>query len=189
LRGASACTGQGTRRVLGSTRGYSTALAGGRQSWSTWVGTPGYSRGTARVLECAAAAARPRGRACSGAYVAGAAGSNECPAGSVRIATETACRTAATAAGKTVGTNFVETDPDYPRGCYYTTDWAYFNTHAVGDGNPTGRPLCAALATTGAPSAQRVHRRAACRHRACAAQPSRAVCVIHGRHIDSHTYK
>ena len=26
-----------------------------------------------------------------------------------------------------------------------------------------------------------------CRHRACAARPSRAVCVIHGRHIDAHT--
>jgi hypothetical protein len=28
----------------------------------------------------------------------------------------------------------------------------------------------------------------ACRHRACAARPSRAACVIRGRHRDAHTY-
>ena len=36
---------------------------------------------------------------CAGAYVFGAAGSNECPSGSVRIVAEAACRTAATATG------------------------------------------------------------------------------------------
>jgi hypothetical protein len=92
---------------------------------------------------------------CAGAYVSGADGSNECPAGSVRIATEDACRIAATAAGKTPDPRyFVWTLPDLPRGCYYwtSTNYAYFNTHAVGAGYSSTQLLCAALATTtGAP--------------------------------------
>ena len=91
--------------------------------------------------------------ACAGAYVSGAAGSNACPAGSARIETEAACRTAVAAAGKTVGSYFVETTSTYPKGCYYLTssNKAYFNTHAVGAGNSYTQPLCAALATAGAP--------------------------------------
>ncbi len=92
---------------------------------------------------------------CAGAYVSGAAGSNSCPAGSARIETEAACRTAAAAAGKTPRSTFVETYSTAPRGCYYDTgsDDAYFNTHAVGAGGISGyQLLCAALATTaGAP--------------------------------------
>ncbi len=140
---------------------------------------------------------------CAGAYLSGAAGSNACPAGSVRIETEAACRTAAAAAGKTPDPDyFVETDPDCPRGCYYDTDsWAFFNPHPVGAGNSYYRLLCAALAATaGAPLKRRRRTDArsactgarACRHRACAARHSRAVCVIHGpddgRHIDARTY-
>ncbi len=102
---------------------------------------------------------------CAGAYVSGAAGSNECPAGSVRIETEAACRTAVAAAGKTPGTSspFVETAPGYPRGCYYYTSGnvAYFNTHAVGAGNSGSQPLCAA-ATTGAPLTRRCATRVCC---------------------------
>ncbi len=101
---------------------------------------------------------------CAGAYVSGAAGSNACPAGSVRIETEAACRTAVTAAGKTAGAEgwpFVETDPDHPRGCYhFTTNTAYFNRHAVGAGMSGTQPLCAALATTGAPPPLRAEVRA-----------------------------
>ncbi len=83
--------------------------------------------------------------------MSGAAGSNACPAGSVRIEAEAACRTAVTAAGKTVGSPFVETRSDFPRGCYYTgRNNAYFNTHAVGAGF-SALLLCAALDTTGAP--------------------------------------
>ena len=136
---------------------------------------------------------------CAGAYLSGAAGSNACPAGSVRIEAEAACRTAAAAAGKTVDLDFLETYATYPRGCYYDTDsWAFFNPHPVGAGNSYYRLLCAALAATaGAPLKRRRRtdaRRActgarACRHRACAARPSRAVCVMHGAHIDTRTYK
>jgi hypothetical protein len=89
--------------------------------------------------------------------VSGAAGSNACPAGSVRIETEAACRTAATAAGKTPNPFFVETVTAYPRGCYFTTsrNYAYFNTHAVGAGSSYSQLLCAALATAGAPLTRR----------------------------------
>ena len=88
---------------------------------------------------------------CAGAYVSGAAGSNECPAGSARIETEAACRTAVAAAGKTFAG--VETLSDYPRGCFYFTSGnnAYLNTDAVGAGNSNYQPLCAV--TTGAPTA------------------------------------
>ncbi len=85
---------------------------------------------------------------CAGAYVSGAAGSNECPVGSVRIETEAACRTAAAAAGKTF--YGVMTNPDYPRGCSYDTynNYAYFNDHAVGAGVSYAQLLCAAGAPT-----------------------------------------
>jgi hypothetical protein len=87
---------------------------------------------------------------CAGAYVSGAAGSNACPAGSVRIETEAACRTAAAAAGKDAAadpTFFVETSPIFPRGCYYTTnlDIAIFNTDPVGAGESNSQLLCAAV--------------------------------------------
>jgi hypothetical protein len=166
------------------------------------VGTHGYSHGTALVLACAAAAARPSAArallSCAGAYVSGAAGSNECPAGSVRIETEAACHTAAAAAGKNVP--IVETWTDYPRGCFHETrsNVAYFNTLVVGAGNPNAQLLCAALATAGAPLKRRRRTDArsactgarACRHRGCAARNSRAVCVIRGLEFGcAHMYK
>jgi hypothetical protein len=102
-------------------------------------------------------------RSCAGAYVSGAAGSNACPAGSVRIEAEAACRTAAIAAGKTPGSTFVETDPNAPRGCYYvtSTNRAFFNAHAVGEGWSGYQLLCAAAAVTaGAPPPHRASVRA-----------------------------
>ncbi len=85
---------------------------------------------------------------CAGAYVSGESTRNECPAGSVRIVTEAACRTAAAAAGKTFG--YVVTEARAPRGCYYDSyNNANFNAHAVGDGVFGYRLLCAAV-TTGA---------------------------------------
>ncbi len=84
---------------------------------------------------------------CAGAYVSGADGSNECPAGSVRIETEAACRTAAAAAGKSVPS--VNQNSWDPRGCFYLDIYAYFNTHATGAGW-AGRKLLCARATTGA---------------------------------------
>jgi hypothetical protein len=164
------------------------------------MGTPGYSRGTARVTVVQWLLRHGRGAAravpsCAGAYVSGAAGSNVCPAGSVRIEAEAACRTAAAAVGKTIRESiFLETASDYPRGCYYFTtgNCAYFNTHAVGAGRSTSQLLCAAM-TTGAPLKRRRRTGActgarACRHRACTAQHSRAVCIIRGRQIDARTW-
>ncbi len=98
---------------------------------------------------------------CAGAYVSGAAGSNACPAGSVRIETEAACRTAATAAGKTVLSGFVVAMPDNPRGCYFYTaaNYAFFNSDPAGAGDSYYQLLCAASATTGAPPAAPIHTR------------------------------
>ena len=88
---------------------------------------------------------------CAGAYVSGASGSNECPAGSVRVEAEAACRTAAAAAGKTFTT--VGTSSAVPRGCYYSTSTnnAWFNTHAFGAGVSGYQIFCAAAANTGEP--------------------------------------
>ncbi len=166
-----------------------------------WEGTTGYPGYRSRYW-----LARPlrHGRGphvpCAGAYVAGAAGSNECPAGSVQIETEAACRTAAAAAGKTPGSTFVRTYSTDPRGCFYCSSgigMAYFNIDAVGAGRSSAQLLCAALATTTGAPLKRRHRTdarsactgaRACGHRACTARHSPAVCVIHGRHIDTHTY-
>jgi hypothetical protein len=111
--------------------------------------------------------------------VSGAAGSNECPAGSARIEAEAACRAAVAAAGKIPSTStsfpFVRTDSTRPRGCYYvtSTNTAYFNTDAVGAGY-SALLLCAALVTTGAPPPHAADARArvstgarVCRHCAC----------------------
>ncbi len=88
--------------------------------------------------------------------MSGDSGSNACPAGSVRIETEAACRTAAAAAGKGLASTFVGNFSTTPRGCYYTiNDNALFNTHPVGAGKVGSRLLCAAAATTGARA--RVH--------------------------------
>ncbi len=93
----------------------------------------------------------------AGAYVSGDFGSNECPAGSVRIETEAACRIAVTAAGKTPDSSFVVTESSFPRGCLYEilSNFAYFNAHPFGGGSPPHitRLLCAAAAT-GAPPLQ-----------------------------------
>jgi hypothetical protein len=105
-------------------------------------------------LACAAAAVRREALpSCAGAYVSGAAGSNECPAGYGRIETEAACRTAAAAVGMTVPSErFVEASAYFPRGCYYHGGIGYLNDHAVGAGRVDAQLLCAA-GTSGAPLA------------------------------------
>jgi hypothetical protein len=124
--------------------GYFGPYSRGYRSGTAVHGYCGTGRGAARAV-----------LSCAGAYVFGDEGSNECPAGSVRIEAEAACRTAAAAAGMTFGSTSVEAD--YPRGCYsylvlFDTDsTVYFNTHAVGASGAFSRPLCAALVTTGAP--------------------------------------
>jgi hypothetical protein len=89
---------------------------------------------------------------CAGAYVAGPVNSNACPAGSSRIETEAACRTAVAAAGKFPGTPFVVSVSAEPGGCNFFTrsNIAYFNGVGVA-GNPNAQLLCAAVVTAGAP--------------------------------------
>jgi hypothetical protein len=150
--------GEGIGRVLARTpRG--PRGAGGREAALEYgVGTRGYSRYRPGHWSAMAAAALPRAAravlSCAGAYVAGSAGRNVCPAVSARIETEAACRTAAAATGKTPYSTFLLTSSDLPRGCYYNTgdNVAYFNDHAVGgSGYSDYRLLCAV--TTGAPIA------------------------------------
>jgi hypothetical protein len=145
---AARCVLRRTHRVLHG--------AGGREAaaYTHRAGARGHSDSTTRVLECAAAAARPEGprravRSCAGAYVPGAKGSNECPAGSARIEDEAACRAAAAAAGLTF--SGAETNSYCPRGCYYTStnNRAYLNDHSVGAGISQAQLLCPT--TTGAP--------------------------------------
>jgi hypothetical protein len=142
-------TSAGTRR---GTRGCSRVREGTPRRWKA-VGSYGVLVVPLRVAECAA---RPRGRACrascAGAYVSGASGSNECPAGSGRIETEAACDNAAAAVDK--GFRGAVTYPNFPRGCIYALkqqDLVIFNTDAVGAGHAGIQLLCAAAATTGAP--------------------------------------
>ena len=111
--------------------------------------------------------------------MAGAAGSNECPAGSARIEAEAACRTAADAAGKTPRPfGFVVTNARWPRGCYYSTlsNAARLNTHAVGAGYSYYRLLCAVA--TGAPRACPVSR-CCCALRAACCVLQVACCLLH----------
>jgi hypothetical protein len=81
----------------------------------------------------------PRRRfARAGAYASGAAGSNDCPAGYVRIMSEAECRAAAVAKGKVqCDPGFVLTASTLPRGCMYGTggnDCVMLNTDLNGAG-------------------------------------------------------
>jgi hypothetical protein len=84
--------------------------------------------------------------------VSGADSGNVCPASSVRIETEAACRTAVSAVGKTAGSgfanSFVQAFATWPRGCSYSGINAYFNTDPVGAGRFSYKLLCAAFATS-----------------------------------------
>ena len=150
---------------------------GGR--YAVVLNTGGYSWVLPRFTHLRTTAAADRGPRCrAGAYVSGADGSNACPAGSTRIANQAACRTAAAAAGKTVGSVFAGTYVNYPPGCYYSTssNTAYFNRHAVGAEVSDYQVLCTALVTTGAPPPHRCVR-------VCAPAWSAAQCVFSDAHV------
>ncbi len=81
-------------------------------------------------------------------YVLGDSGSNECPAGYVRITDASACERAATAMGKKWSgkTSYIHM-PDRPSGCFwwYGSD-VFLNYHPTGSGYQNRLLLC-----TGAP--------------------------------------
>ena len=77
--------------------------------------------------------------------MSGSAGRNECPAGSSRIETEAVCRAAVAATGKTLGSPFVDSNPDFPRGCYLMTNDAFFNQHVPGGSDSGSRLLCSVV--------------------------------------------
>jgi hypothetical protein len=86
-------------------------------------------------------------RAPTSTYVLGGWDTNECPAGSVRIETEAACRTAAAATGKTF-TSVVDWST-LMRGCFYWNgnNQAHYNTHAVGAVHHDAHLICGAPST------------------------------------------
>ena len=88
----------------------------------------------------------------AGVYTYGLDGSNECPAGSVPLLTEAACRAAATTLGTCLGSPFLQSDTAVPRGCYAGAS-AYFNTHAAEAGASGYRLLCALCGSAGCTSA------------------------------------
>jgi hypothetical protein len=181
-------------RCLGA-RGHSWVFhgAGGR-----WEGTPGYSRGTALVLARAAAAARadgPRVRCCR-------AQARTCPV--PRAATS--ARRAPCGSRRRPRAAPPPPPRARPRGLRCPLSWtptltprgaATTGPATTGRGTTPTRSAPATLAhsccaphsrpvrrqrAAAAPRAQRVHRR----HRPRV--PTPRACVIHGRHIDAHTY-
>jgi hypothetical protein len=81
-------------------------------------------------------------------YVYGDWGSNECPAGYVRITDASACETAATAMGKVWLADPTDT-VDRPSGCFWNEEGGsnvFLNSHLIGSGYPRRLLLC-----TGAP--------------------------------------
>jgi hypothetical protein len=115
---------------------------------------------------------------CAGAYMVGVAGNNTCPAGSVRIETEAACRTAAAALGKSVdSSSFVVTAPLAPPGCAFnpSNNQAQFNTiSGSGTGSSSRQVLCVA---SGAP--RRAYSRACTPACAAALRVCIDACVSH----------
>ncbi len=82
----------------------------------------------------------------------GAVNTNVCPAGSVAIASASACQSAAVATGRTYsGATASDTRP---RGCYVftTANTVWFNTDPAGGTMSTSSPLCSA-STADSPSA------------------------------------
>ena len=89
-------------------------------------------------------------RACKSASAAGPVsldlmladfGSNDCPAGSVRIDTEMACKSAAATLGFEYANNL--SNSGRPKGCYGNGTHWWLNTHATGKASTTRQLVCA----------------------------------------------
>jgi hypothetical protein len=126
--------------------------------------------------------------------MAGATESNDCPAGSVRIETEAACRTALAAWGRTMGPSI--SSPIAPRGCSFYSDFSptlakfgisdgLFNPDPVGMGSATYQLLCDANGTTGALQPHRCAPARATAPRVCVrvayARARDCACVVRAR--------
>ncbi len=108
---------------------------------------------------------RSAGLVCAGTFVWGVAGSNDCPANSMRIVDDAACQRAAFAVHTSSGArNYIfgesQTREVFPSGCYAARcGWdncevlfyINFNNHPVGNGDPESRLLCV-IANTAAPT-------------------------------------
>ena len=105
---------------------------------------------------------RSAGLVCAGTFVWGVAGSNDCPANSMRIVDDAACQRAAFAIQEPSRTSYSfresQTWARYPSGCYAvrcdTCEVLFhidFNNHPVGNGESNSRLLCV-IANTAAPT-------------------------------------
>merc|ERR1712166_330502 len=65
---------------------------------------------------------------------------NVCPAGSVTMATEADCRSAATALGN--NNFYVYSWHNFPKGCFQSEGAMYWNTNTRGGSHPFARPIC-----------------------------------------------
>ena len=105
---------------------------------------------------------RSAGLVCAGTFVWGVAGSNDCPANSMRIVDDAACQRAAFAIQEPSSLNYTfresQTREVFPSGCYAVRCdicevlfSIYFNNHLVGEGDPKSRLLCV-ITNTAAPT-------------------------------------
>jgi len=126
---------RGTIYVMGGAYG-STSFS------SVWRSTDGAAPATIAAATPTPSSSRSAGKP---SYVWGVAGSNDCPAGSSRIADEAACR-AAFASGLSSVSLITEQDSTSPKGCYLavTLKLPYFNSDATGTGYQDTQLLCAA---------------------------------------------
>ena len=104
------------------------------------------------------------GLVCAGTFVWGVAGSNDCPANSMRIVDDAACQRAAFAIQPPSRELYTfresQTREVFPSGCYCyaarcdSCEVAFyidFNNHPVGNGEPNSRLLCV-IANTAVPT-------------------------------------
>merc|ERR1712195_103642 len=70
----------------------------------------------------------------------GTKNTNVCPAGSVTMATEADCRSAATAMGN--NNFYVYSWHNFPKGCFQSEGAMYWNTNTRGGSHPSARPIC-----------------------------------------------
>ncbi len=94
----------------------------------------------------------------AGKYTWGAAGKNVCPVGTARIDDLTACKAAATSAGKN-GPSSSENSNLFPKGCYSSTSTVFFNAHEIGAFNRIDADILLLCAGTGVPASPAPPRR------------------------------
>ncbi len=80
-------------------------------------------------------------------YTIGDTTTNQCPTGSIALASQADCEVAASSWGVSLGV--AGTYAGWPKDCFqYRNGNYYFNQHSTGSGHADARPVCKAVATT-----------------------------------------